>query len=181
MIPQDITDYLHTHRVDWQQRQHRLAVTAEELAATLHVTARRVAKSVLVQVDAQVFIAVLPATEVIDEDRLASVLGATIVRVMREWEFEELFPECEPGAEPPFGGLYGLPVVVDSALADEEGSSSVRVRTSRRSRCGTRTSIGSRKSPGWPPSDGRAATARRPGAIGDRPRPPAEEIQGHHT
>ncbi|HZR10924.1 MAG TPA: YbaK/EbsC family protein [Myxococcales bacterium] len=120
MIPQDITDYLHTHRVDWQQRQHRLAVTAEELAATLHVTARRVAKSVLVQVDAQVFIAVLPATEVIDEDRLASVLGATIVRVMREWEFEELFPECEPGAEPPFGGLYGLPVVVDSALADEE-------------------------------------------------------------
>ena len=66
------------------------------------------------------YIAVLPATEVVDEERLAAVLGVRSVRLMREAEFEGLFPGCEPGAEPPFGGLFGLPVVVDTALARTE-------------------------------------------------------------
>src|SRR5207253_3601656 len=60
--------------------------------------------------------AVLPAAEVVDEERLASVVGAP-VRFVSEQDFTGLFPGCEPGAEPPFGSLYGLPVVVDSTLA----------------------------------------------------------------
>jgi len=84
------------------------------------VPGRRVAKSVMVKANGQAWIAVVPATEVLDEDRLAAVLDAPAVRLLHESEFEGLFPDCEPGAEPPFGGLYGLPVVIDSALAEAE-------------------------------------------------------------
>ena len=120
MIPRNILEYLHEHAVPWQRRVHRVAITAQELAETIHVPGRRVAKSVLVKADGQVFIAVLPATEVIDEGRLASALEAGTIRLLREPEFEAFFPGCEPGAEPPFGGLYGLPVVIDSGLAGED-------------------------------------------------------------
>jgi Ala-tRNA(Pro) deacylase len=75
---------------------------------------------VLVKAGGKVWIAVVPATEMFDEARLAAVLGAPVARLLHESEFEGLFPDCEPGAEPPFGGLYGLPVVIESALADSE-------------------------------------------------------------
>ena len=120
MIPERIIEYLRSHAVPYKRRLHRRVITAQELAAAIHVPGRRVAKSVMVKANGQVWIAVLPATEVIDEDRLAAVLGARAVRRMQESEFEGFFPDCEPGAEPPFGGLYGLPVVIDSALAEAE-------------------------------------------------------------
>ncbi|MGZ6144045.1 MAG: aminoacyl-tRNA deacylase [Myxococcales bacterium] len=118
MIPQRIVDYLEQHAVPYERRLHRRAITAQELAATVHVPGRRVAKSVLVEAGGKVFIAVLPAIENVDVERLARVLGVPQARLLHETEFESLFPDCEPGAEPPFGGLYGLPVVIDSALAE---------------------------------------------------------------
>jgi len=120
MIPGRIIEYLHGHAVPYQRHPHRRVITAQELAATIHMPGRSVAKSVLVKADDRVWIAVLPATELVDEDRLASVLDVPTVRLLHESEFEGLFADCEPGAEPPFGGLYGLPVVIDSALAETE-------------------------------------------------------------
>lgn len=120
MIPRNIVEYLDNHAVPYRRRPHKLAITAQELAATIHVPGRRVAKSVLVKAEGQVWIAVLPATEVIDEGRLAAAVDAPGVRLLHEAEFEAFFPGCEPGAEPPFGGLYGLPVVIASSLAEEE-------------------------------------------------------------
>jgi Ala-tRNA(Pro) deacylase len=37
----------------------------------------------------------------------------------REKDFAPLFPDCEPGAMPPFGRLYGMSAFLDSVLADE--------------------------------------------------------------
>jgi Ala-tRNA(Pro) deacylase len=116
MIPNQIIQYLEERKVPYERRTHRRALTAQEVAAAMHVTGYRVAKSVIVEAGGKTWIAVLPAAELVDEERLAAVLGAP-VRFVNEQEFTELFPECEPGAEPPFGGLYGLPVVVDSTLA----------------------------------------------------------------
>jgi Ala-tRNA(Pro) deacylase len=117
MIPQQIVEHLERNAVSYERHPHRRAFTAQELAAAMHVPGRRVAKSVIVKGGDQIWIAVLPATEVVDEERLAGVLGAPSVRLLHETDFEGLFAGCEPGAEPPFGSLFGLPVVVDSALA----------------------------------------------------------------
>lgn len=118
MIPQRIVEYLETSGVPYERRLHRRAFTAQELAAAAHVKGRKVAKSVLVKAGDTTWIAVLPSTELVDESALAKVLKVPSVRLMRESEFERFFPDCEPGAEPPFGRLFGLPVVVESSLAN---------------------------------------------------------------
>jgi len=49
-----------------------------------------------------------------------AALGAKNVSLATESEFASLFPECEIGAMPPFGNLFGLPVYVDPALEKDE-------------------------------------------------------------
>jgi Ala-tRNA(Pro) deacylase len=120
MIPQKIISYLEEAAVPYSIRTHARAVTAQELAASVHVSGYRVAKAVLVEVDGTPWIAVLPATEIVDRQKLARALDAHVVRFLGEEEFGQLFPGCELGAEPPFGGLYGLPVVIDSSLGEHE-------------------------------------------------------------
>lgn len=120
MIPQMIVQYLMENRVPFRRHWHTRAVSAQELAATLHVSGYRVAKSVIVQAGKTRYIAVLPATEMLDETGFARAVGAREASLADESEFPVLFPECEVGAEPPFGGLYGLPVVMDKSLVDEE-------------------------------------------------------------
>ncbi len=118
MIPARIIDYLQRNEVQFKRRPHAQAVSAQQLAASLHITGYAVAKSVLVEADGQKWIAVLPASETIDPTRLAEVLKAESVRLLSEREFASIFAECETGAEPPFGRLYGLPLVVDSGLSN---------------------------------------------------------------
>jgi Ala-tRNA(Pro) deacylase len=120
MIPREIIDLLERNDVPYEVRVHRRACTAQELAAATHVPGRRVAKSVIVKGGDQIWIAVLPASEVVDEELLAGVLGVPSVRLLDEANFEGLFTGCEPGAEPPFGTLFGLPVVVESTLAEAD-------------------------------------------------------------
>ena len=45
--------------------------------------------------------------------------GATVT-LATEAEFRGAFPDCELGAIPPFGNLYGIKVYVDQALRDSE-------------------------------------------------------------
>lgn len=120
MIPRQIVEFLESHHVPYERHEHRRACTAQDLAAAMHVPGRRVAKSVIVKGGDRVWIAVLPASEVVDEELLAGILGVPSVQLVDEADFEAFFPDCEAGAEPPFGSLFGLPVVVESTLAEAE-------------------------------------------------------------
>ncbi len=120
MVPMEIVRHLEGNGVPFSVRQHPRAVSAQQLAAAVHVSGYRVAKPVMVAADGLPFIAVVPAADRVDTDRLAAALGAREVRLMREEEFADLFGGCEIGAEPPLGSLYGLPVVLDYRLARSE-------------------------------------------------------------
>lgn len=73
------------------------------------------------KIDDKLAMAVLPASEMIDLERLASIAGATVAELAEESEFAASFNECEVGAMPPFGNLFGMKVFVDTELAlDEE-------------------------------------------------------------
>lgn len=52
--------------------------------------------------------------------RLAAELGESGVRLAHEEEFTPAFPDCDAGAMPPFGNLYGVPVYVDRSLAEDQ-------------------------------------------------------------
>ena len=95
MVPTEIVRHLESSRVPFAVRHHPRAVTAQELAASVHVSGYRVAKSVLVDADGAAVMAVLPAADIVDTDRLAVALGVKGVRLMREFEFAGLFGDCE--------------------------------------------------------------------------------------
>ena len=120
MIPPKVVYYLKENEIPFKRHWHARAVTGQELAAALHVSGYRVAKSVIVEADGVAYIAVLPAAEMLDEALFARAVGASDVRLLPEARFARFFPDCEVGAEPPFGGLFGLPVVLDERLAGEQ-------------------------------------------------------------
>lgn len=95
---------------------HAPARSSQYAAALLHVSGKEVAKTVAMRAGKQVFLAVLPASYHINLAKLSALLGASVAP-LTEQECCELFPDCEHGAVPPFGELYGLPVYLDETLA----------------------------------------------------------------
>ncbi|WP_428333118.1 aminoacyl-tRNA deacylase [Novosphingobium sp.] len=112
-----IHDFLEGRRVRFETLLHRPAHSAAKLANSVHVPGRLVAKAVLVRAGEGFALAVLPATHRVDLPRLGLALGVESVRLATEAEVVSTFADCEPGALPPFGRLYGLRTVVDCSLA----------------------------------------------------------------
>lgn len=99
---------------------HSPAFTAQEIAASAHISGREVVKTVMVTVDGTMAMAVLPASRSVDFDELKAAAGAEEVKLAAEAEFRDLFPECEVGAMPPFGNLYDMAVYADESLTEGE-------------------------------------------------------------
>lgn len=112
--------FLDEHDVTYQSIPHSRAFTAQGVAASAHVPGREVAKTVMVKVDDEMAMAVLPASYRVNFELLASLIGADNVELASEEEFRQLFPDCEVGAMPPFGNLYGMEVYVTESLAEDE-------------------------------------------------------------
>ena len=112
-----IRDFLRARSVRFEVLLHPPSHSATHLAGSVHVPGRSVAKAVLVKAGATFSLAVLPATHRIDTERLAEVLGVTSLRIATESELEAVFADCEPGALPPFGRLYGLTTILDASLS----------------------------------------------------------------
>jgi Ala-tRNA(Pro) deacylase len=112
-----ISDYLRSRRISFETLLHQPTPSATKLAQSVHVPGRQVAKSVLLRSASCYVLAVLPATHRVDLHRLALVLDCPELRLATEDEVEHVFNDCERGALPPFGRLYGLKTVVDASLA----------------------------------------------------------------
>lgn len=115
-----LQEYLDQHGIKYQVVTHSLAYTAQEVARYQHVPGQHVAKVVIVKkATGRPVMLVLPASFKVDFAKLRQVLGEA-VELAQEKEFRSLFPGCEVGAEPPFGNLFDLDVVVDKSLTDDE-------------------------------------------------------------
>jgi Ala-tRNA(Pro) deacylase len=112
--------YLRENRVPFEAQHHPRVVTAQEVAASEHVPGKMLVKTVMVLADGKLTMLALPATYQVDLEKAAAALEAGEVRLAEEEEFEGTFPDCEVGAMPPFGNLYGVPVYVEKALAEDE-------------------------------------------------------------
>ncbi|ATJ84048.1 aminoacyl-tRNA deacylase [Halomonas beimenensis] len=120
MSMERVTRFLDENGVKYVIQQHSPAYTAQEVAEAAHVPGRHFAKSVMVKVDGRLALAVLPATDRVDLRRLAQSLGAQAVDLAEEADFSDRFPDCEPGAMPPFGNLFDLEVFVSPHLAQAD-------------------------------------------------------------
>jgi Ala-tRNA(Pro) deacylase len=119
-ILKKLKELLDQAKVSYEVFTHPLAYTAQEIAEKQHVSGREMAKVVMLEVDDALVMGVIPASSKIHVNTTRASLGASAVRLATEDEFTARFPECEIGAMPPFGNLFGLRVVVDPALEKDE-------------------------------------------------------------
>lgn len=120
MSARRLHQYLDDEGVEYTTQTHDRAVTAQEVAASEHVSGWDVAKPVVLSIGGELAMAVLPAPLEVDLEQAADVLGHNSVELADEDSFVERFDDCEPGAEPPFGNLYDLPVFLDEHMRARE-------------------------------------------------------------
>ena len=120
MVIKKLRDYLDSHDIKYVVISHSLAYSAQEIAALTHIPGRQMAKTIIVNVAGALAMAVLPASYNINFNRLFLATGSGDVFLAPEDEIEALFPDCEVGAMPPFGNLYGLDVYVAQSLTEDE-------------------------------------------------------------
>ena len=114
-----LKSFLDENQILYSVMTHSTAYTAQSAAATMQISGRELAKTVVLWAGEEMILAVLPAPNHVRLDKLAAETGKS-VRLATEQEFSNLFPDCELGAMPPFGSLYNLPVYVDGSLAADE-------------------------------------------------------------
>jgi Ala-tRNA(Pro) deacylase len=121
MASRKLKEFLDSNNITYNTIMHSPSYTAQEIAASAHISGKEVVKTVLVKIDGKMTMVVLPASNKIDLGLLKKAVGADMVELAAEQEFESRFPDCDIGAMPPFGNLYGMDVfVADKLTSDEE-------------------------------------------------------------
>ena len=120
MPAKKLKEFLDHEKIKYVSIVHSTAYTAQEVAASAHITGRELAKTIIVELDGRMAMAVLPANRKIVLQDLREVTGCDLVKFASEEQFQKKFPDCETGAMPPFGNLYGMDVYVAEALTRNE-------------------------------------------------------------
>jgi len=115
-----LREFLVGHHVPFEHHVHPTAYTGQEIASSMHLSGRDIAKTVVIEADGALLLAVVPADQRVDLVHLKFVTRAANIRIAGEREFAEAFPTCEPGAVPPFGNLFGLTTYCDTLLEQDD-------------------------------------------------------------
>ncbi|UCD49138.1 MAG: YbaK/EbsC family protein [Phycisphaerales bacterium] len=115
-----VMEFLDQAGVKYETTEHSPVFSAQGLAAAEHEHGKNVAKPVIVRADGRYLMCVLPAPNKIDLGKLKGQVDAESVELADEEEIGKLFPDCELGAEPPFGNLYDLPTVIEKSLEADD-------------------------------------------------------------
>ena len=116
---QKLKDFLDRNKVKYVSIVHPPAFTAQDIAAAANVSDKEMAKPVMVKIDGEMIVVVLPASMKVDFNRLLDATGAEEVELAHEAEFAHLFPGCALGTMPPFGNLFGLRTFVAEELTED--------------------------------------------------------------
>lgn len=115
-----LINYLDEHGKKYVVTKHSPAFTAQEVAASAHVPGKEMVKTVIVKVDGDMKMVALPSTHDVDFDAIKDALNASEVELATEDEFENMFPDCELGAMPPFGNFFDMDTLVAESLTEDE-------------------------------------------------------------
>lgn len=119
IVSEKLNEYLKDHHIDYEVLMHSRAYTAQETAEAIHFSGKSFIKPVMLKADGRKVMAAIPADGVLDYEYVRDCLEIHYLGLLKETEFPEMFGECEPGAMPPFGNLYGIPLYLDSSFKDK--------------------------------------------------------------
>lgn len=120
MAVKKLKEFLDSHKVKYIALTHSPAFTSQEIAAAAHVSGKQLAKTVIVKLDGNFAMVVLPANDQINFSKLREVTGTSNIDLATESEFKDKFPGCEVGAMPPFGNLYDMAVLISNKLSQQD-------------------------------------------------------------
>lgn len=120
MAPEKLRAFLDQRKVKYVTITHSPAHTAQDIAAAAHIPGKEMAKTVMVRIDGELAMVVLPASRMVDFGRLLDATGGSEVELAHEKDFKDLFPGCAVGTMPPFGNLFGLRTFVAEELTEDE-------------------------------------------------------------
>jgi Ala-tRNA(Pro) deacylase len=116
----NLPSYLDDHGVTYRLSHHCETYTSQDLAQAEHVSGRSVIKPVLVKADGQFMMCALPASHKVDLMELRQQLRCKEVSIADESQLQDIFKDCELGAEPPIGRLWGLQTLMDESLTSDD-------------------------------------------------------------
>ena len=120
MPTKKLREFLDRQAIKYVTISHPVAYTAQEIAAVTHISSKEMTKTVIVKIDSALAMVDLPASHQVDVSLLRAAAGTRSVSLAKEAEFKDRFPECDIGAMPPFGNLYGMTVYVDESLTKDK-------------------------------------------------------------
>jgi Ala-tRNA(Pro) deacylase len=120
MPVQLLKEFLDSRGVKYVSIKHSLAYTAQEVAASAHVSGKEMVKTLVVKIDGKMALVALPASEKVDLHQVSDATGAKTAELATESEFGSRFPGCDVGAMPPFGHLYGMETYVTESLTRDK-------------------------------------------------------------
>ena len=117
---QKLGKFLDENLVKYISIVHSKAYTSDRIAESAHISGNELAKTVMLKKDGELCMAVLPASKHVNRAAFAKLTNSKEVSLASERDFKDCFPDCEVGAMPPFGNLYGIPVYVDTSLTRDK-------------------------------------------------------------
>lgn len=120
VIAPKVKNYLDEKHIRYQILQHSRTFTAMETAESRHIAGKQMIKSVIVKIDGRYVMCILTSNHRINFHKLKKITAAKEAHLATEEEINGLFPECEVGAEPPLGELFGLEVFVDREVSEND-------------------------------------------------------------
>lgn len=115
-----LKEFLDENDIKYVSIMHSMAFTATDIARSVHIPSRELAKTVIIKVDEELAMAVIPANYKLNIDILKETLDTHNIKLAQESEFTPRFNDCEVGAMPPFGCLYDMNVYVAESLSEDE-------------------------------------------------------------
>ena len=115
-----LKDFLDENDIKYISIMHSLAFTAVDIAKSAHIPSKEMAKTVIVKIDDELAMVVVPAAYRVDLELLQEALDSDTLELATEVEFTKRFPDCEVGAMPPFGNLYDMDVYVAESLTEDD-------------------------------------------------------------
>lgn len=115
-----LKDFLDRNEIKYELIHHPTTYTAQLTAVSSHLRPEELAKVVMVNRDGKLAMVVVSASRRVDITALHTGSAASSLRLASELEFKQRFPDCDAGAMPPFGNLYGMDVFADQSLTQDK-------------------------------------------------------------
>jgi len=117
-MSQRLSSYLEQRGANYKVCEHDNSHTSSQTARLAHIPEHQLAKSVILEDDAGVVMAVVPADSRVRIGELARLLGRHDLHLADERRIAQVFSDCEIGAVPALGMAWGVETVVDDDLQE---------------------------------------------------------------